>query len=57
MNRLNKTEYAIFVSSTCSLLPGDLHLDLISKRRIKSGIVSPGSPGSFLSHLLQQDAT
>ena len=29
MNRLNKTEYAIFVSLMCSLLPEDLHSELI----------------------------
>ena len=29
MNRLNKTESAIFVSLICSLLPEDLHLKLI----------------------------
>ena len=29
MNRLNKTESAIFVSLMCSLLPKDLHSELI----------------------------
>ena len=29
MYRLNKTESAIFVSLMCSLLPEDLHLELI----------------------------
>ena len=30
MNRLNKTESAIFISLMCSLHPEDLHSDLIS---------------------------
>ena len=29
MNRLNETESAIFLSLVCSLLPEDLHLELI----------------------------
>ena len=29
MNRLNKTEYAIFVSLMCSLLPEDLYSELV----------------------------
>ena len=29
MNRLNKTESAFFVSLVCSLLPKDLHSELI----------------------------
>ena len=29
MNRLNKTEFAIFVSLMCSLLPENLHSELI----------------------------
>ena len=34
MNRLNKTESAIVVSLACSLLPEDLHSELILDRRV-----------------------
>ena len=60
MNRLNKTESAIFVSLMCSWLPKDLHSELIDalrkvRHKLSCKVVSPESVP--MHHMVDRYAT